>query len=260
MREFSEEFFSGMEQFGGRDFTKKSLIFQGDSTLYKIKGRSGEVFFVENPYDGVLNPIVFENAKELFKRALKKVLRSNGYLKGHIVMVVGVGNDELILDSLGSKTLSYLNLSPSHARCKLCALEPKVYSTTGIESYKIVKGVVGEVKPGIILIVDTLATKRLERLNKVIQISESGLTPGAGVGNAKTPFNFSTLGVPVIGIGVPLIVYASKPALDRFDSALPDELKKEFLTQVVAVGKEVDKYVEAFAKIIGEGINEVIFG
>ena len=122
---------------------------------------------------------------------------------------------------------------------------------------------VEKLEPKVIICIDTLASKNIERLGGVIQIKDSGLTPGAGVGNAKISLEQSTLGVPVIGVGVPLIIYARNLLLNYLagsSSNLSFDTLSEVTGDLVVTAKEIDLYIDCFSKIISKAINKAVHG
>ena len=131
------------------------------------------------------------------------------------VMVVGLGNWQITADSLGPKVVSALlvtrhlfDVMPEEIDegvRPVCALSPGVLGLTGIETVEIIKGVTERVKPSLIIAIDALASRKLQRVNSTIQLSDTGITPGSGVGNSRMAINEKTLGRPVIAIGVPTV-------------------------------------------------------
>lgn len=152
------------------------------------------------------------------------------------VLVVGLGNWNVTPDSLGPKVVEDL-LVTRHAVAMgqkilgegfraVCALSPGVLGTTGIETGEIVAALVQRVKPILVIVIDALAARRLERLHTTIQVADSGINPGSGVGNNRLGINQRTVGVPTVAIGVPTVVDASTIASEAFD-ALADHFKKD---------------------------------
>ncbi len=152
------------------------------------------------------------------------------------VLVVGLGNWNVTPDSLGPKVVEDL-LVTRHAMKMgqkilgegfraVCALSPGVLGTTGIETGEIIASLVGRVRPGLVIVIDALAARRLERLHTTIQVADSGIMPGSGVGNNRLGINRQTIGVKVVAIGVPTVVDASTIASEAFD-ALAQHFKKD---------------------------------
>ena len=157
------------------------------------------------------------------------------------VLAVGLGNPAAVVDALGAETMKRLSAGEK-ADGYLATLTPSVFGMTGLETYSVVKGVAAEYHPDMILCVDTLSTRRAERLYRAVQIGEGGIVPGGGVGNKRKPLSKENLGVPVISVGVPLLAHA-----DRC-SSLPEGL--------VVTPKEIDLLVPAFARALARGVEE----
>ncbi|MGI6213620.1 MAG: GPR endopeptidase [Christensenellales bacterium] len=196
---------------------------------------------------------------------LKSILAAYSYNTGDLVMVIGLGNQGMIADSLGAKTLSGLNITAHLIRKQmmsetgnLCALGSSVSGVTGIESYDIIRGVVDRLHPKIIIAVDTLSCSDIEKFQKIIQINNTGIEPGGGINNPKKKLSFSTLKIPVIAIGVPLVIYAKdilRAYLSDNKDFFPGRGASAQLNSLVVTSKEIDIVVEDFAKVIAKAIN-----
>ncbi len=209
------------------------------------------------------------------------------------VLVAGLGNRNITADAVGPKcvqsvliTRHLLEYMPEEIDQRLrsvCAVAPGVLGITGIETGEIIKGLVEKINPSLVIVIDALCSRRMERINRTIQMTDTGITPGAGVGNKRMAINQETLGIPVIAIGVPTVVDAATIAGDTIDllienlranaeenqnlykmlSVLAEEDKYSMIKQVLtpACGdyivtlKEVDTLVEKVADIIANSIN-----
>jgi len=204
-------------------------------------------------------------------------------------LVIGLGNRYITADSLGPKTVDKLmttrhlieHIPDQLDECirPVCALAPGVLGITGIETSEIVKGVVERVKPDLVVAVDALAARRIDRINTTIQLSDTGISPGSGVGNRRQGLNKETLGVPTIAIGVPTVVDALTIANDTIDLVLDaiqnranahdlfgdlDESGKFSLIQnilspyigdLTVTTKEVDSVMDRMSRILAGGMN-----
>ena len=154
--------------------------------------------------------------------------------------------------------------------------------TTGIETQEILKGIVDNIKPKLIIIIDALASRSIERISSSIQISDTGIVPGAGVGNARKELTQNTLGVPVIAMGIPTVVEAATIAADSltlfiqkvqeqaksndFLNQLQEEDKYEMIKEVltpsdynfIVTPKEIDDSIENMKDIVARGINYAV--
>lgn len=199
------------------------------------------------------------------------------------VMVVGLGNRDVTADALGPNVVdnivitrhmvkefgkaAYQNKEKVHM---ISGLIPGVMAKTGMESAEIIKGVVERVKPDVVLVIDALAARSTRRLNRTIQITNTGIHPGSGVGNHRNSVTKESLGVPVIAIGVPTVVDASTIVVDAMEKMLggsspefpelKEELQKnmgEFYNMYVT-GKDVDYEIKQISHIICDAIHDAL--
>ena len=143
------------------------------------------------------------------------------------ILVVGLGNMGVTPDALGPSvvkdidiTRHLLKYAPQYLEPgtrPVSAIAPGVLGTTGIETQEILKGIVENVKPKLIIVIDSLASKSIERISSTIQIADTGIVPGAGVGNARKELSEDTLGIPIIALGIPTVVEAATIAADSID-------------------------------------------
>lgn len=182
--------------------------------------------------------------------------------KNGTVLTVGLGNRGITPDALGPRTadmvLATRHISGEFAKSvgldglrPSAVLTPGVLGQTGTESSEIVRGVCAVVSPAAIIVVDALAAGDVQRLGRTVQVSDSGISPGAGVGNHRRPFNAEAFGVPVIGIGVPTVVDAAViAAAGGATDAVPQEMQN-----LVVTPKEIDLVINRAARLIAAGIN-----
>lgn len=157
------------------------------------------------------------------------------------ILVVGLGNREITPDSLGPCTVDnllitrhvikeYGKYAMGEEKVNLVSsIVPGVMANTGMESLEIIKGIVKETEPDVVVAIDALAARNTKRLNRTIQISDTGINPGAGVGNNRSGINEESLGVPVISIGVPTVVEAATIVSDTFKNLVDSVSKSEKL-------------------------------
>lgn len=213
-----------------------------------------------------------------------------------MILVVGLGNWRITADSLGPKVAEKIMVtrhikelmpdSLDEAIRPVSCISPGVLGVTGIETGEVIKSVVEKIKPDLVICIDALGSRKLERVNRTIQISDSGISPGAGVGNHRMKLNEESLGVKVIGIGVPTVVHAATIANDVIDLVIEDLIgkvekgkgfyemlnsidrneKEEIISSVLdsdmgelmVTPKNVDSTIESLSKIIANGINMAI--
>lgn len=217
------------------------------------------------PFTGY-TPLGGSSARVLSKE-LQKLLPKYG-----TVLVAGLGNDKITPDALGPKCIDYI-LASRHIDTELAgkigleglrsvaAIVPGVLGKTGIETSEIIEGTVRQIQPSAVIAVDSLASRRLERLGATVQLSDSGISPGSGIGNRRSAIDKNSLGVPVIAIGVPTVVDAATMAMDILedDGGLPEQTKKKIFNseqgKMMVTPKEIDLVIERAAKFIAMGIN-----
>ena len=156
-----------------------------------------------------------QKASETLTNELRKLIDVHIDKQGEI-LVVGLGNIYVTPDSLGPKVINeidvtrhLINYLPQYVEegtRMVSAIAPGVLGTTGIETAEIIKGIVDNVKPKLLIVIDSLASKSIERISSTIQVSDTGITPGAGVGNQRAEISKDALGIPVIAIGIPTVV------------------------------------------------------
>lgn len=168
------------------------------------------------------------------------------------ILVAGLGNRAITPDALGSEVTDKLFVT-HHMKSyfdgkasAVCAIAPGVLGTTGIETVEIIKGICNNIKPDLVIAVDALAAAELSRLATTIQIADTGIQPGAGVGNDRKGLNEQTLGTKVIAIGVPTVIDAANIS----DIEIPQDLSPLMVTT-----KDIDAIIRDMSKIIADGIN-----
>lgn len=188
------------------------------------------------------------------------------------VLVAGLGNALLTADAIGPQTVERLKVT-RHLKaynealyrslkcCELSAIAPGVLGQTGIETLEIIKGVIKTVQPDIVIIIDSLAARSCERLASTVQITDTGITPGSGVGNHRLEISQKTIGAPVIAVGVPTVVDSSTLVYDALARAGIDRID-ERLEKVLETGKsffvspkDSDMVTDRTAEILSCAIN-----
>lgn len=218
-----------------------------------------------------------EHGREMSKVLSKVIGKLSENIKKRKVMIVGLGNRDATPDALGPRVISGININDN-----IYAVSPGVMAQTGMETAAYVMALAGEMKPDIIIAIDALAARSTKRLNTTIQISDTGISPGSGVGNHRKEISKKTLGIPVIAIGVPTVVDAAtivNDAMDGLINALAQskafeglkysmkelnqgekyQLIKELLEpaggDMYVTPKDIDENVKNLSFIISEAIN-----
>jgi spore protease len=143
---------------------------------------------------------------------------------------------------------------------QVSAIAPGVLGTTGVESLEIIRGVKDHINPDCIIVIDALSSRKLSRLCKTVQITDTGIIPGSGVGNTRSAINKDMLGVPVIAIGVPTVVDIATIVLDIAEDSgvsFPEKAIREYSRTLMVTPKEIDVHIVDVGRIIGYAINTV---
>ncbi|MBD5450932.1 MAG: GPR endopeptidase [Lachnospiraceae bacterium] len=183
------------------------------------------------------------------------------------ILVVGLGNREVTADSLGPNVVDNLFVNRhivreygkvAYNRSKMhlvSSLIPGVMAKTGMESAEIIKGVISETKPDMVIVIDALAARSTKRLNRTIQITNTGIHPGSGVGNHRNAITKDSLKVPVLALGVPTVVDAATIVGDAMGER-PVTLKE--LNNMYVTTKDVDQQIQQISHILCDGINKAL--
>lgn len=218
-------------------------------------------------------------AKYLLEIATQQQRRQETKQQQNGVLVVGLGNRDITPDALGPWVVGQLPatrhlhrafpelLDEENPGVPLAAIAPGVMGQSGMEAVEVIKGVVSEIKPDVVVVIDALAARSTERLNRTVQMTDSGISPGAGVGNFRGEISKKVLGVPVIAVGVPTVIDAATIVSDRMERVLqknglteseieqflqmlPKEEDRFFVTP-----KDVDEAVRRIGDVIAQGID-----
>lgn len=209
--------------------------------------------------DGLFHLLYYPNLNN--KNEIKKVLAheidffiTNMSLKNYKhIFIAGLGNDNHTADSVGPKTLkkikvnAYLEKLGVKLKHKVTALEPGVLSETGIETTKIIKSITEDIKPDLVILIDSFITESIDYLNHTIEISNYGLNPGSGIKGLNNEINSKLLGVPILVIGVATAI----------ELKINSKKKDNYFTYLLS-SNDVDNYVKEISLIIGESINEAL--
>jgi len=233
--------------------------------------------------------MVHDELSKAFANELSLLINFKKLAKEPTIFVVGLGNWNATPDALGPQVLNNLMVTrhlfreaPPELRegmRAVCALSPGVLGLTGIQTAEIIKGVVQQVKPDLILAIDALAARGTERLAKTIQLSNTGISPGSGIGKNRAGINYQTMNIPVIAIGVPTVIFATTIVNDALDKMLAGDVfsnmeKERFrnigesekqravhevlsphLGNLIVSPKGIDELIKDVGRIIAGGIN-----
>lgn len=242
-------------------------------------------------------PKLRENDKDLQDEAGKVLAQEVASIMNlndqSVILVVGLGNWNVTPDALGPRVVEHL-LVTRHIKeyvpdqidegiRSVCAVAPGVLGITGIETSEIIRGIVDRVKPDIVIAIDALASRKMDRISTTIQLADTGINPGSGVGNNRKELSRESMGVPVIAIGVPTVVDAATMASDTIDMVvdslinespkdgefynmlkemdrtekykLINEVITPFIGNLMVTPKEIDRLIDDIAIVIANGLN-----
>ncbi|MCI8480274.1 MAG: GPR endopeptidase [Oscillibacter sp.] len=212
----------------------------------------------------------WQRKTDFFERAVRAV---GSQLKGLLpaegpVLIIGLGNAAMTPDAVGPLaadsvliTRHLIAAMPRHFAGfrPVAVFRTGVLGTTGVESAEAVRGLAEEIKPALVIAIDALASRRVGRVCTTIQLSDTGIIPGSGVGNHRAALNRETLGVPVFAIGVPTVVDAATLAADLLEESGVENVRPESLQKegqgLMVTPRDIDQQVRDLSKVIGYGIN-----
>ncbi len=205
----------------------------------------------------------FERAVRAVGSQLRELLPEEGP-----VLVIGLGNEAMTPDAVGPLaadnvliTRHLIAAMPKHFAGfrPVAVFRTGVLGTTGVESAEAVRGLVAEVQPALVIAVDALASRRVGRVCATVQLSDTGIIPGSGVGNHRAALNRETLGVPVLAVGIPTVVDAATLAADLLEESGVENIDPESLRgggqTLMVTTQDIDRQVRDLSKVIGYGIN-----
>lgn len=232
-----------------------------------------------------------ENYGNILSSELKKLIDKH-VQKQDEILVVGLGNIYVTPDSLGPKVINEIDVTRHILKYipevlekdtrAVSAISPGVLGTTGMETLEIVNGIVDNIKPKLIIVIDALASRSIDRISSSIQLADTGIVPGAGVGNARKELSQNTLNVPVIALGIPTVVESAvlvNDCLDLFITKLQNEAKSnDYLNKLkqqdnyeeikqalipndynmIVTPKEIDDLIENMKDVVARGINYAV--
>jgi len=271
-------------------------------TRVKVETEEGE-HYIGKPIGNYITldaPKIKDNDPDVNERIYKVLAKELRKLIGtdinKSVLIVGLGNRNVTPDALGPKVITSIEVTRHILQYapevidrpirSVSAISPGVLGTTGMETGEVIKGVIDKIKPDLVIAIDALASRRLERISTTIQIADTGINPGSGIGNKRMALSKETLGIPVIAIGVPTVVDAATMANDTIELMLENihqtssqnineydrikpmgqeekydlikEVIKPFVGDLVVTPKEIDEIITSVADIVSQGVNHAL--
>ena len=231
---------------------KRTDIILDEQSAAKLRRAPGKYITVESDAVTKGDRNILPRLSRAVAGAIEELLPDSGSF-----LVVALGNPAMTADALGSRCAAKITAT-RHLKLSGCRevsiVTPNVLGSTGIESAEIVIGAVKCVRPDAVIIIDSLASAATERLAAAFQLTDTGITPGSGLENHRMRLDSGTLGVPVVGIGVPLVVYAST----IIEEAGGDPTATA--RGLVVTPKDIDVFVDDCAYVIAEAVNSVTAG
>ena len=297
----AREFFNKQENRGDIPGVEMDVDKQEDVTITRVKVveevGSRMIGKPMGNYITVEVPKLRENDKDLEDKVgklLAKEIASIVKLNDQsVILVVGLGNWNVTPDALGPRVVEHL-LVTRHIKeyvpdqidegvRSVCAVAPGVLGITGIETSEIIRGIVDRVKPDLVIAIDALASRKMERVSTTIQLADTGINPGSGVGNNRKELSQATMGVPVVALGVPTVVDAATMASDTIDMVIDSLIKESpkdgefyhmlkdmdrtekyklinevispYVGNLMVTPKEIDRLIDDIAVVVANGLN-----
>ena len=254
----------------------------------RINKKPGIYYTIDFQGLNIHNNETAENIIQIFSKTLVAILRQKKVIDKR-AMLIGLGNINITPDSIGPYTLDnvlvtrhlFINNQNNMGYSNVSGYSPGVMGNTGIETSDIVDAIYNKVGADFLIVIDALATSSTSRINKTIQITDTGISPGSGVGNKRKEISKETIGIPVIAVGIPTVVDAKTLTIDLINRLqeylkendyneifnkinnddlkyLLDESKRNSLYDMIVTPKEIDEVVEDISKILAAGIDIAI--
>ncbi len=215
------------------------------------------------------------------KEIAKYIKQLAGDATDREILVAGLGNREVTPDALGPQVVDNLFITrhlikefgngflEQEKMGNVSAISPGVMAQTGMESSEVLRGIIRETMPKLVIVIDALAARSIHRLNKTVQITDTGISPGSGVGNNRKALNKESLGVDVIALGVPTVVDAATIVSDTMEQFMSkqgfkdkeihqfmNELNEETISNMFVTPKNIDESIKRISYTISEAINK----
>lgn len=266
---------------GDSDVKEIRIVVENEEGAMRLGKPVGTYITLESEHLRKPSESFHEPMMEVLTKHLKNFIGKNKK-----IMVAGLGNREVTPDALGPYVIDNLYVTRHLLKegiiresAEISAIAPGVMAQTGMESLTILKALVREVKPDILIVIDALAARESDRLNKTIQLADTGITPGSGVGNHRNAINQESVGIPVLAIGVPTVIavptiindamdvmveaigkQGAKSVLRKFNDEeryqLACEMVNPYLENMFVTPKDIDEAVKRISYTISEAINQ----
>ncbi|MBB2183107.1 GPR endopeptidase [Lachnospiraceae bacterium MD1] len=220
------------------------------------------------------------NHKAVTEEIARQLRKLAGDLKGEEVLVVGLGNREVTPDALGPQVVDNLfvtrhlikeygtDFKEKHHLGNVSAISPGVMAQTGMETVEIIKGIIKETQPKLVIVIDALAARSIHRVNTTIQLTDTGISPGSGIGNNRKALNEESLGIKVIALGCPTVVDAATIVSDTLTSYMEhsgfdetdidkfiSEVREQQIDNMFVTPKNIDESIKRISDTVSEALN-----
>ena len=255
-----------IEEYKGINVTKVLVNKTNKDILNKKEGN-----YITIEFNDVTDINNQNNLEKVFVKYLEKLMKNIDKSRG---LIIGLGNLNSTPDSLGPNDIKDIVVTTHITKIaklnkgfnEIAAFAPGVTGDTGIETTDIIINIINIVKPNYVIIIDSLASKSITRVNKTIQMSDTGISPGSGIGNNHQELSKETLNIPVISIGIPTVVDAVSIVYDTINYMNNDSNLREIISNVltplgynlIVTPKEIDFVIKKLSKVLSNGINKVI--
>jgi len=264
--------------------TVSTIIIQNPAAGQIMGKAPGTYITIDAPGLRENNPPLHNSIGEILAQKIENLLEQLNIDENAHILLVGLGNWSATPDALGPKVIShvmvtrhlhkYLSDKIGPGIRPVSALSPGVMGLTGIETAEIIRGTVEKVQPSCVIAIDSLAASNIERICSTIQIADTGINPGSGVGNQRQSLDKNSLGIPVIAIGIPTVVNAAVIIFEAFDNLrqsvpgfsrqiqeqtlhhIATNLLKPFGGQLTVTPKEIDTLIDNAAKCLATALNQ----
>ena len=215
---------------------------------------------------------IHREVSRVLARQIRALLKEAGLRRSCRVLAAGLGNPEVTSDSLGPQVMGNLRVTRTlYPEGKVSGIAPGVMAQTGMEAAEVIRGVIRETGPEALIVVDALATRSVRRLGTTIQLTDTGIHPGSGVGNRRSRLDAESMGIPVIAIGAPTVVGAAAIVYEAVENLMEDveeeqryqvirDLVEPRLGPMIVTPKDVDDRVRRLSFVISEGLNIALLG
>lgn len=248
-----------------------SVVTISTENAAKSMGRpKGKYITIEAPQMSSEDKEYHREVSNEFARVLLELIDGKGIKRQEVgILVVGLGNRDVTPDALGPQVVDNLFITRhimkeygkyafgQEITNRISGLVPGVMAQTGMECVEIIRGVVNETKPDVVITIDALAARSTKRLGRTIQITDTGIVPGSGVGNHRNAINKESLGIPVISIGVPTVVDAATIVSDAVSTTrdLTEKIMTPQLFGMFVTPKDIDDTIKQLSFLLSEGLN-----